>query len=449
MNQARIHDVTDTADRTVAGTAVPCGGESPIARCAALVGIDWADAEHAVCLAEVGSATVEHFTLLQTPEAIDEWATALRARFGGRPVALCIEQSKGALLYALMKYDFFLIFPINPKQLARYRDAITPSGAKDDPDDARLLLDFLRLYPDRLRLGKPDDATTRLIGILAEDRRHAVQARTRLTNRLRARLKQYFPQALDLVGELDSRLAGDFLKRWPTLEALQQAKPQTIRKFYFGHNSRNTERIARRLELIAQAKPLTSDTAVIESAAMQVQLLAGQLLELIEPIAAYDRRIAELVAAHADGPLFRSFPGAGDALAPRLLAAFGSDRDRHDGARELQDYSGIAPVTKRSGKTKLVQRRLGCPKFLRQTFHEFAEHSRKFSAWAKAYYDLQVGRGKKHHAAVRALAFKWIRVLYRCWKTRTPYDEAQYIESLRARKSPLLKYLPAAAPMNP
>jgi transposase len=425
----------------------PTFSETANTEFAAFVGLDWADDKHAICLLEAGSTKREHSSLTQAPEEIDQWASQLRIRFAGRPIALCIELSKGAIIYALMKYDFIVIHPINPKQLACYREAISPSGAKDDPDDAQLLLDFLVNYRNRLRPWKPDDECTRLIAMLVEDRRNAVHMRTRLANSLKARLKQYFPQALELIGDDPStQLACDFLLQWPTLDVVKGANPETVRKFYSAHNCRNMDTIRKRLDLIAQGQPLTSDSAVVESSVMQVQLLARQILQLIDPIAAYDDRIAELMRQHPDAGIFTALPGAGDVMAPRLLAAFGTDRQRFDSAQQLQEYSGIAPVTKRSGKTKLVERRLACPKFLRQTFHEFAGHSLAFCAWAKAYYDMQKKRGKKHHAAVRALAFKWIRVLYRCWKTRTLYDDAIYLDSLRRRRSPLLQYLSPRAP---
>jgi hypothetical protein len=125
------------------------------------------------------------------------------------------------------------------------------------------------------------------------------------------------------------------------------------------------------------------------------------------------------------------------------LVAFGSDRQRFAGPGDVQTYSGIAPVTRRSGRSAGVYRRTACPRFLRQTFHEFAGHSIPRSAWAGAYYRLQRARGHGHHAAVRSLAFKWIRVIYRCWKERTPYDEATYLAALKRKGAPLLAYLPA------
>lgn len=409
-----------------------------IDRPSAFVGIDWANQEHAICLQEVGSNRAEASVLKHTPEAIDEWAAALQKRFGGGPVAVCLEQSKGALIYALLKYHLFVIYPVNPANLAHYRKALKQSGAKDDPSDAQLLLDYLRHYRDRLHALKPDDPTTRLIRILVERRRQAIGLRTQLSNQLRSRLKCYFPQALELVGEdLGTVMACDFLQRWPRLAKLKRARSNTLRKFYQAHNCRGQEQLQRRLQSIRQAKPLTNDSAIIEAGVREVCLLVGLLRQLIQPIADYDQRIEELMLNHQDAPIFQSFPGAGAAMAPRLLAAFGTDRQAIDSAESMQTSSGIAPVTKRSGKSCTVHRRWACPKFVRQTFHEFAGHSIGFCDWARAYYQQQRQRGKKHHAAVRALAFKWIRILYRCWKTHTAYNENTYINALRDKQSPL------------
>jgi transposase len=172
-----------------------------------------------------------------------------------------------------------------------------------------------------------------------------------------------------------------------------------------------------------------------------VQCLVAQLRAVAKAIARYEARLRDLMDQHPDAALFRALPGAGPALAPRLLAAFGTDRERFQSAAELQSLSGVAPVTKRSGKQCSVHRRWACPKFLLQTFHEFALCSSKRSAWAKAFYLQQRSCGKGHHASLRALAFKWIRILFRCWKTSTPYSEDRYLESLRRRNAPLLAFL--------
>ena len=146
------------------------------------------------------------------------------------------------------------------------------------------------------------------------------------------------------------------------------------------------------------------------------------------------KRFDELARVHPDYALMNSFPGAGSALAPRLIAAMGSQRERYQTAQEIQCYSGIAPVVASSGQQRWVHWRWACPKFLRQTFHEWALHSIPYCPWAREYYEQQRAKGKRHNTVIRALAFKWIRILFRCWKERTPYTEAIYQRALDARR---------------
>jgi len=411
---------------------------------AAYVGIDWADQKHALALLPAGQTKEEHRQLDQTPEAIDGWAAELRERFGGQPVAICLEQSKGGLIYALMKYDFLVLYPLNPKQLARFREALAPSGSKDDPTDAALCLRMLVKHRDALQPWRADDAPTRLIRILVEDRRTLVAQRTRLCNQLQDRLKQVFPLALEVLGSLTTELAAEFLARYSSFEELKAAPPEEVASLYRLYGL-GKDKIQERLQRIAAAAPLTTDTALVQSARLWVRSLATQLQTLAEPLRLYEQQLADAMRQHPDAAIFRSFPGAGDALAPRLLAAFGADRERLENAAQMQSLAGIAPVIRRSGRNFSVLRRWACSKFLRQTFHEFAQHSLPRSAWAKAYYELQRARGKKHHAAVRALAFKWIRILFRCWKNRSNYNELHYCQNLQKHQAPLLAHLASSA----
>jgi transposase len=409
---------------------------------AVCIGIDWADQEHALCLIDPAHPErPEHQQLPQQPEAIEAWVAGLRERFPGQAIAICLEQSKGALIHALMKHECLVLYPINPKQLARFRDALSPSGAKDDPADAELLALFWQHHHEHLRAWRPDDSKTRQLAILVEDRRRLVERRVELTNGLKDRLKQYFPLALEMLGSLDSPLACDFLLRFGSLAQLQAASPEEIADVYRSGRCWHPQLIAARLEKVSQAVPLTEDSAIVTGGEMLVRSLSEQLQVVLAAIARYEVQIKELMQRHDDAALFESLPGAGDALAPRLLVAFGSDRERFDSAQQVQEYAGIAPVTRRSGKQCVVSQRWACNKFLKQTFHEFAHHSYRRCVWAQAYYRLQRDRGKNHQAAIRALAFKWIRILHRCWKTRTCYDELVYYEKLRKRNSPLLKYI--------
>jgi transposase len=408
---------------------------------AAWVGIDWADEEHTVAMAAAKQLEdVQRKTLKQSPEAIDEWALELQRRFPGKLIAVCLEQSKGSLIYALMKYDFLVLYPINPKQLARYREAFNPSGAKDDPTDADLLLDLVMRHHHQLRQWKPDDADTRLIRMLAEDRRDLVDRRTAFSNRLKSRLKQYFPLLLQLCGNEISPLACELLQRWGSLEELQQGSLDEIRGLLRGF-MRSYRTVEERLVLIPRAIALTMDRAIVEAGRRHAQALAAQILQLDNAISQYDVRLKEIFARHPLQPIFSALPGAGPVMAPRLLAVLGGDRDRYQTATEVQCSSGIAPVTRRSGKTTHVQRRWACPRFVLQTFHEYANCSRNWSPWARAYYRYQRANGQKHNAAVRALAFKWIRIIFRCWKDGTLYNEVAYVEQLRSKGSPCLQYL--------
>jgi transposase len=406
-----------------------------------IVGVDWADERHAVCLIDQQQGIQELSEVDQTPEALAEWVASLRKRFPDTRIAVCVEQKRGALIYALMKYDFLVLLPVNPKQLARFREVLSASEAKDDPHDAQLLAELCAKHGEHLRVWKPDDEDTRLLGLLTEERRHLVDERTALKNRLKSCLKEYFPQALKLCKVLHSQLACELLARWPSLAALQAATEEEIIQLFRECRCYSSEQRERRLQIIRDGVPLTTDRAIVTSRQLLVRSIVRQIRDLNDAIAEFENEIGKVFHTHSDFSIFDSFPGAGRAIAPRLLCAFGTDRDRYAGAEDLQTFSGIAPVTRKSGKSCVVRRRWACNKFLRQTFHEYAAHSRKFSAWANAYYLMMKERTGGHHAAVRALAFKWIRILYRCWQNHQVYDESRYLESLQRRNAPLLKYL--------
>jgi transposase len=414
---------------------------SPEPDWAAFVAIDWADKKHCWKLLPAGSEKAEEGTFANTPEALCNWATNLRDRFGGRPVALCLEQSRGSLVYALRRYPYLILFPIHPATAARYRTAFFPSGSKNDPVDTELLLEVLVHHRDRLRRLNPETSETRLLQMLVEERRKLVDERTRYSNRLTSWLKMYFPQALDWVDNIDSPMGCDLLERWPDLGKLQRVNPAKLRDFFTQHNCRSHKRIQERINAIYQAMPAVDDTALIAAGSASVKALVGMIKSLNSSIGEFDKRIEEVSSTHAEAPLFAKLPGAGAALRPRLIVAFGTQRERYQGADEIQTYSGIAPVTVASGKSKHVHFRRARPKFLHQTFYEFAAHSIPRCPWARAYYQHMREIGSDHPAAVRALAFKWIRVLYACWRDGKPYDDATYARALEKRHSPLAQIL--------
>ena len=409
----------------------------PETRYAAFLAIDWADHKHVWSLQQPNCSVRERGEVEQLPEAIEIWVAQMSQRFARQPIAVAVEQSRGALVFMLSKYEQLHIFPVPPAMTSNLRKAFYSSGAKDDPKDADLLLDIVQWHREKLRRLSPDTEETRRIQNLVEERRKLVDEKTAQSNRLEAHLKIYFPQITRWFGDVDSPLVCALLERWPTLEALQKARPATLRSFFRKHHCRKEELIESRVQAIGEAMPALKDRAVVEAKVAAVKVLVQLIQVLHQGIDGFNRQIQEAAEAHPDFFIFDSLPGAGEVMAPRLLAAFGSQRERYHNAAEVQTWSGIAPVTERSGKIHWVHFRFACPKFVRQSFHEWASHTITQSQWARAYYELQCRRGKKHHAAVRALAFKWIRIIFRCWKERMAYDENVYLAALAKHNSPL------------
>jgi len=403
----------------------------------ALVGIDWSDKKHDFCLQGAGSQQHEFGVVAHRPEAIDHWARELHERFGG-PIAVCLEIAKGPLVHALQRYPFMVLFPVNPAMIAKYREAFVPSRAKDDPTDAEIALELLLRHREKLQPLKPQSAAMRALTTLVEQRRNLVGDKTRITNRLCHTLKEYFPQALDWFEDRDTVLFCDFLQRWPSLKQVKRARQATLRSFFWAHNMRRAELIEERIHGIRSASALTDDVAVIGPHQLLVQVLVSQLRVILQAIDEFDAEITQLAERLPDYALFAALPGAGAILTPRLLVAFGEHRERYASAAQLQQYAGVAPVLERSGNKCWVHWRMACPTFLRQTFVEWAGSTIPRSFWASAYYQRQRDKGCSHQAALRALAYKWIRIVYRCWQTRTAYDESTYLLALKRRGSPLI-----------
>ncbi len=402
--------------------------EEPNPSYAARIGLDWADQKHFWTMLTADGKR-SRGELNHTPEAIEVWAVELAQRFGGQPIALALEQARGALIAILSKYAHLHLFIVHPNNLDHYRKSVYPSGAKSDPVDADLILDFLVKHPDRLRCLRPDTVETRTLQFLVEERRKLVDQHTRQLLIFTYWLKLVFPQILQWFDDLSTPLVGDLLLRWPGLTQLQKAKQKTLLKFFHDHNCRSEERIQQRLEKIGQAVPATHDEALLGAGDLCIPVSIQVLAVLRAAIANFDSQIEGMGKAHPDYFIVASLPGAGPALEPRLLAALGTSRERFASASNMACCFGIAPVTAASGNARSVHWRWACSKFVRQTLHEWANCSIRTCGWAREHYDGQRAKGKGHHAAVRSVAFKWIRILFRCWRDRVPYSEQRYLDA--------------------
>jgi transposase len=408
---------------------------------AAYIGIDWADRKHDICLYDPTTQEFEFSVIHSQPEAIETWAEGLRKRFNGSAIAICTEQKRGPLIYALCKYEFLVLYPVNTQLVAKYRQAFAPSRAKSDSTDAQILVELLLKHSDKIKAWQPGSAKLRSLQQLVENRRMLVAEKVRLTNRITAALKGYYPQILEWFEDKDTQVFCEFLTRYPTLQAAQAAPKAELEQFFRKHHVVQAKTINRRLEQIEQGIVLSEDAGIVEPLQLLVTALVAQLQVLLPSISTFDVRIEELFESHPDAELFATLPGAGPQLAPRLLVAFGEERTRFASAQDLLRYSGIAPVKESSGQKSWVHWRWSCPKFLRQTFVEWALQTRKHSFWAGEFYQMQRQKGKTHQGAIRALAFKWIRIIFRCWQERQPYDEVRYLMALKQKGSPLVQNL--------
>ena len=314
------------------------------------IGIDWADQKHDIYVIDRHGKGF-HQELEHSAENIDAWVGEMLKLAGGQPIAIMLEQSRGALIYALMFREDVLLYPVNPKQLARYRESY-PGGGKNDPTDAMYLARMLRERITTLTAWQPDDENTRLLANLSQQRRKIVDGQTKLRQQLTALLKSYFPVVLELFGkDHQLPLLLSVLGRWPDPRKLRRADRRLIRRVLSEHSIRNEEQQDEIIDRIRSAQLLTRDDALITPSAMAVKLLANQIQQAQKTIEEFDAKIAEAMKQHPDAHLFTSLRGAGKALAPRLLCAFGSQRDRWEDADSLASFSGIAPVTCKSGKS--------------------------------------------------------------------------------------------------
>ena len=407
---------------------------------AALIGIDWADKKHDICELATGTTNYQYAVIPSTPRSIHDWANNLKIRYPNKRIAVTCELTKGPLIYALNQHKHMTIFPVNPASVAKYREAFTHSGAKDDPSDALIQVEILEHHMSKLRKIEPEATDVRILAQHVENRRKLVQERVKLSNKITATLKNYYPQVLDWFKEKDTLIFCNFITKWPSLSDAKKAQKRTLMGFFNDHNSRYPDVNERRISAIKEAIALTDDRAVIEPNKMMVEILVPQIKLIMAAIDRLDAEIKKLYKQQSDSAIFDSFPGAGPKLAPRILVAFGTNRDRYHTAAEIQMYAGVSPVIERSGQKSWTHWRYSCPKFLRQTFVEWAGQSVRFSFWAKAYYNQQMEKGKSHNTAIRSLAFKWIRIAFKCWKTKKPYDETTYLEALKSKGSPLLQY---------
>lgn len=386
-----------------------------------LVGIDWASTQHDVCALDPQGQVLSRFEIPHSAEGLSELLRRLGRIAAPEQITVCIERPSGLLVDTLLEAGF-VVLPIHPNALKASRPRYSAAGAKSDPGDAYILADLGRTDGHRFRpLRSPSDAT-RALRAAVRTRDDLVATKVALTNQLRSLLESFWAGAAAIFASLDSLIALAFLESFPTPESATALGEKRLERFlkrhaYCGRRSA-VELLARlRAAPLGHAQALESETK-----GQLVRSLVAVLRPLVEQIREIDGLLAAHLAQHPDGALLQSFPRSGSVNAAQILAELGDDRARFASFEQLAAEGGVAPVTHASGKHRGVTCRYACNKRLRQALTTWADNSRHASPWAAAMYRQARARGCDHPHAVRILARAWVRVLWRCWQERTPYD---------------------------
>lgn len=408
-----------------------------------LAGFDWARDHHDIVVVDRSGTIVADFRIEDTAEG---WRGFRERIKSFAAVGVVIETCQGPAVERLLEMEV-TVFPVNPKNAQRYRERKSSAGVKSDRLDAWSLADALRLDGASWRPLAPEDPAIRELRQLCRDEIALIEQRTALINQLQQALHEYFPAALEAFDEWTKPWAWAFIERFPTPQALVSAGKKRWRSFLHTHKLYHPDTYERRIACFARATEHCGSAPTTAAKSLLAVSLARMLRTLQEQLKAYRERIVEVFNQHPDHDLFGSLPGIGEKIAPRLMSELGADRSRFDAPEALQCYAGTAPVTWQSGKMHKVFVRRACNKYLRFAAHWLADLSRQKCAWAQVYYE-EKRKANSHAAALRCLANRWMRILWKMWQDRTTYDPDLHQKNQIKHGSWVLA-LAKPAPQNP
>jgi transposase len=384
-------------------------------------GVDWAAETHAVCVMDPSGKVVARFTVAHSAEGLARLAGKL-AGLGdpaGMPVA--IERPSGALVDALLEAGHPVV-PVSPNAIKTWRESEVLSGAKSDPGDAEVIAEYLRLRQHRLRTAAPYSDDTRALRTVTRTRDDVVDLRVAAVNQLGALLDAHWPGGKAIFASLESRIALEFLTRYPTADSAAQLTEDGIAAFCreMGYSGKRPAAV---LPARLRSAPVRNCGSALTTAVRDAVLaLAAVIRTLTAATRDLDQSVAARLGEHPDGGIFTSLPRSGQISAAQMLAEWGDCRQAYDGPDSVAALAGVTPVTKESGKHRGVSFRWACNKRFRKAMTTFADNSRHASPWAAHVYAQARASGKDHPHAIRILARAWIRVIWPCWTNGIPHD---------------------------
>lgn len=387
------------------------------------VGIDWGGSTHAVCVLNEQALSVAAFEVSHDARGLQELVRRLRHVGGEQRIA--IERPTGLLIDTLIQAGLEIV-PIHPNMAKACRMRYRAAGGKCDRGDAYLLADLLRTDGHRLRTLSPEGDEIRALQALVRTREDLIGSRVALANQLRALLESFWPGAATIFAEIDSTIALAFLDRYPSPHSAARLGEKRLATFLAAHSYCGRRPVPLLLQRLRAAAQGSAGELEADAKAEAVRVLVRTLTTLVGQLSVLSSRIEHELAQLPDGRLLMSFPRAGRINAAQILAELGSVRERFATEAQLAAEAGVAPVTHQSGKSCAVTFRWACNLRLRTALTTWADNSRHQSAWAQAIYTRARTRGARHPHAIRILARAWVRVLWRAWQNRTPYDPQRH-----------------------
>jgi len=390
------------------------------------IGIDWADAAHAACVVDAAGEVVWTGAIVHTAAGLAAWRERLEGwRVPGREIAVAIERPDGLLVEQMLAQGV-PVYPVNPKALDRARDRFRVSGAKSDPFDAEVLAQWLRTDHAQWVPLQPQSAPAQELRLLTEDHQRLVRERTRLVNQVTATLKAYYPRALELWPDLTTASARGFLRAYPTPDALTAGTRAQWERFT--RRQRMASRTRSELWARLRVPQIPVPPHLVRAKASLLGALLDQLDAVIRHLADYQRRIEDFFGSLPAAAWARTLPASqsGTTVAT-LWAQMGDAPGRWASWHHLQAHAGTVPITRTSGQQHSVRFRRACDHLFRAAMDRYAFLSMRQSEWARAYYRQQRARGHRHHRALRALAAKWLKILFVLWQRQEGYDETRHL----------------------
>jgi transposase len=387
-------------------------------------GIDLASEEHRLVVVEQDGRRREERRYRHSEEGI---AALVRRLVELDVTRVAIERPNGLVVDRLLDAGISVV-AVHPNQLAASRDRYRSGGGKSDGFDAYVLAELARTDMHRLSVLEPDADETRALRALTRAREDLVEQRVSLANQLRAQLEAFWPGAARIFSEVDSPIALAFLERYPSPTDARGLGEKRLAAFLARHGYCGRKSAAELLGRLRSAPQGRAGELEAEARRALVLGLAAALKPLVEQIKLLTSEIRGLLSDHPDGEIFRSLfrDPKSVVTAAELLAEIGDRRERHPARDSLEGIAGQSPVAVESGKKKVATFRWACNKTLRSAVSVLADSSRKHNPWARKIYEDAIARGKDHPHALRILGRAWLRVIWRMWQDRTPYDPARH-----------------------